>query len=775
MKISKKYVVGLCVSIFVVLQIWCAFIIFNHPYIGIFLKLDQQQQWVIDAMDKKGAGASLDLQIGDVIQQVDGQLPGNFLHILKWRTIEQAHTLLISRNGHDHKVEINTRKTTLFDMITLIEEFVCLFMAVLIFTKLRYSPSAMLLATVFLTGAIIFMSEGVSIRGEAVGKLLITSFMTLLPIVFFHFLVVFFKEKSNLELPSSTLKYWYSLELVGFLIRCLYFYPPTAYPVYKYSASTTLGFFVVGFLLNMLVLTILYVKIRKQQSYVSSIVKSVWLSLILSFLPIICLSFLPELIVGHWIVDAVYTSGILLLFPISFAYLIASDQLYDIGLIVRRFLFSGLIASIPVSLFTGTYVFLFQDEVDEKQILFILFGGMILVTTVLYTTEYMTTRLEPFLFPRKHILQTALKKISKNLGSISSFRELKETILVDIVNTLQVIGGAIVFHYEDEIEIIYEGEIDTKEIRQIIETASLRNHSFYTCIEMNSHEEYTSYLIITRKKANTLLSAEETQWLRLITSYLEVSLENVHLIRKLTAGLSHFASQLPQESVAQDIQWFRKVMFELQEEERIRIASDLHDTTMQDLFFLKRRLVDLVEKVVMDKCDHEQLKNTINFVEMINASLRQSCFELNPHLLKEVGLIQTLQMYLEKEAYSTSFELVFSAPSSSIIEGKDLLTKRHIFRIVQELLNNAKKHSQASKVIFRITEEHTIFSLIYEDNGLGFDDKEKRQKEIGSSGTGIEQIRNRILHVGGQMETITQKGNGTKFVIQIPTERGKSA
>ncbi|MCY9667952.1 histidine kinase [Paenibacillus alginolyticus] len=772
---KSKFVAGLFVSIFVALQIWCSSLIFNFPYIGIYLELTPQQQWVINELDKESASMKLDVKVGDIVKQVDGKLPDEFPAIQKWRIIEQAHTLLISRDGHEYKVEVNINSTTVYDMIPLVEEFVCLFMAALIFIKVRRSPSARLLSAVFLTMAIIYMSLGASVRGDVIGKIAIASFMMVLPIVFYHFLAVFFKEKGNMELSTRILKYLYSISAIGFGLRCLYIFPSMAHSIHYYDGSATLIFFVIVFLFNMYILTILYNKVHKEQSYMSSIIKSVWFSLMISFLPVICISFLPQLITGDRIIDAVYTSWIILFFPISFAYLIASNQLYDIGLVVRRFLFAGLLAILPASLFTGAYAFLFRHVVDEKQILFIFVGLMLLVSTVLYAAEYLTTRLEPFLFPRKYALQFALKKISKNLGTISSFRELKEIILVDIVSTLQVMGGAIVFQYKNDTEIIYEGEIDTSEVQQLVNSSSLLDHPLYTCMEMNSHEEYTSYLIMTRKKTNTILAKEEKQWLQLITTYLEVSLENVHLIRKLTARLHQFASQLPNENAAQDIQWFRKVMFELQEEERIRIASDLHDTTMQDLFFLKRRISTLADKSTIHQEDQVQLKNMNNFVDMINASLRQSCFELNPHLLKEVGLIQTLKMYLEKESYTTPFELEFQTGNTAVIETKDLHTKRHIFRIVQELLNNAKKHSQASKVKFHIVEKDFCFWLTYEDDGVGFHDRNEVHPKIGASGMGIEQMRSRVLHVGGRFELNTQKGNGTKFIITIPTEEVISA
>lgn len=772
----NKYILGLYVLIFVTLQIWCSFITFHYPYIGIYLEPTSQRQWVIKELSPEGAGMKLDVRLGDIVKQVDGRPPEESSFVYRWRTIEQAQNLVIIRDGREYTIVVNSNRGDIsYDIVPIVEEFVCLIMAILLFVKMRGSSSARLLSAVFLTIAIIYMSMGASVRGDAVGKLIIASLMMVVPIVFYHFLVIFFNEKGNMNLPSKPLKYLYLIVAVSFGVRCLYLYPPMAYALYRYHNSVTLSFFMVGFLFNMAILTFLYIKVRKQRSYITSIIKSVWLSWMIAFLPVICYSFLPKIIFEYQFLDAVYTSWIILFFPISFAYLIASDQLYDVGLVIRRILFAGLLAVIPVSLFTGTFILFFHHTTDEKQISFIFVGSLILLTAVLYAAEYWTMRLEPFLFPRKFVLQSALKKISKNLGTISSFRELKDIILVDIVETLQVMGAAIIFQHNNDTEIICEGEIDTAEIQKLIHMSSLSNHPLYTFIEMNSHEAYTSYLVITRKKANTLLGKEELQWLRLITSYLEVSLENVHLIRKLTARLQQLASQLPHESSAQDIQWFRKVMFELQEEERMRIAMDLHDTTMQDLFFLKRRLAAYGEKYALHKEAQEQLNSMNDFVEMINAGLRQSCFELNPHLLKEVGLIQTLEMYLEKEAYTTPFQLTLFAKGAYAIESKDLLTKRHIFRIVQELLNNAKKHSQATKVIFRMTESHESFCLSYEDDGVGFDDKEVQSRKIGSSGMGMEQIKSRIVHMGGQLEFISQIRRGMKVIISIPMEEVKSA
>jgi two-component system sensor histidine kinase ComP len=768
LKILKKAIVTFCVILAIVLQGWCSYITFHFPYNGIYLETNSNNERVVSKFEINSMNK--DIQIGDKVIAIDGKPPEESSTVRSWNVVGKASTIVTWRAGVEASIDLKTSDTSIFDIVSLVEEFVCLFMCCLLLVRESRSPSARLLAFSFLSAAMIFLSLGASTRGDLVGKLIIASSMMFLPIVFLHFLVVFFKEKGDMELPKGHFKYLYGIALLAFGLRSIYFFPSMVF-VYQYDGTFTMGFFIIVIALNISLLLTLFLKIRKVQSSLTSIIKSVFYSLLISFLPIVCLSFLPQLVIGKWLFDPIYTSGLLLIFPITFSYLIASDQLYDIGLVVRRIVFASLMAVVPVSLFTGAFALIFHGETNAKQIMFIFIGSLFLLSAMLYAAEYWTTRLEPYLFPRKYILKSALKKISKNLGTISSFRDLKDIILVDIVNTLQVTGGAIVFRHKNDIEIIGEGEVDTTEIQHLVNSSEMLEHPYYTFMEINCHEEYTSYLMVTRKKTNTHLAKEELNWLQLITSYLEVGMENVYLIRKLTGRLQQMVSHHPQE----ELLWLRKVMFELQEEERIRIATDLHDTTMQDLFFLKRRLTTMAEKPSIQQEDREQLNNMNNFVEMINASLRQSCFELNPHLLKEVGLKQTLKLFVEKESYGTPFEISFRAENISDIEGKDLAAKRHIFRIVQELLNNAKKHSQAAKVSFLMWEEGRFFYLSYQDDGVGFHVKEEVAVEIAGSGMGLAYMRSRVLHVGGSFNLETQVGEGTHIVITIPIEEVMSA
>jgi two-component system sensor histidine kinase ComP len=296
------------------------------------------------------------------------------------------------------------------------------------------------------------------------------------------------------------------------------------------------------------------------------------------------------------------------------------------------------------------------------------------------------------------------------------------------------------------------------------------DESEYTVFPINHHEEYNSYLVMTRNKTNTHLNLEEKQWLGLIISYLAVSLENLYLIRKLTMKLHELAAQIPDEQAAQDFVWFRKIMFELQEKERVRIAMDLHDTTMQDIYFLKGKIESFMKKYTLVEAGERKLASIYDYIEIINSNLRQSCFELYPHLLQEIGLIETIRQVVEQEEIGLPFKLQFITKGASAIEESSLEAKRHMFRIFQELLNNAKKHSQASKVKIELALHKDYFYFIYEDDGVGFEEGRLIAKEISSSGNGIEQLKSRAIYLNGRFELITGKGKGVKMQIILPKE-----
>lgn len=769
---KKNILYILYILIAVLIQFWFLFLTFRYPHTGIVVEKNASQQWVIANFDESTAGFDIKLEIGDIIERVDNKLPEDHQSIVKWRTVDQVDHLVISRNGMEFQVATEKIRSYI-DYLSLVGETFCFFIAAFILLTLRGSRSASYLAIVFINIGLIFMSLLASIRGDSLGKLLITSLMMLLPVVFYHFLHVFFTEKGSVRFSNRLLVPLYAVAIAAFVLRFGFFIPEIAYPVYSYNNNVTIIFFMLGMLLNFYRMTSLLVANWRSNDSIGILIKTVWISICVSFLPFATFSFLPLLLFGHPWIPTFYTGWGIMFFPLSFTYLIATRQLYDIHIVLRRMMLTTAISVLPSMMICGFIYIIFQQHVTARHVSFLFCFTLFLLSVVLYSLEYMATKLERIMFPRKFVLQSALKNIAKSLGNISSFRELKDIILVDIVSALQVYGGAIVFCFRDGTETIEAGDIDLNEVERLI-AEGVVEHPSYLIFEVNSNEEYTSYLITTRKKTNTLLGMEEVQWLNLIISYLSVSMENIFLIRKLTMKLQHLAAQMPNEQVAQDLAWFRKLMFELQEKERVRIATDIHDTTMQDLFFLKRRLSSILSRYVYNAEDKDHMMGLMEYVDVINTNLRQSCFELHPHLLQEIGLLQTVHKLIEQESAASPFSIDLITSRASAIEYRSLETKRHIFRIVQEMLNNAKKHSLASKVSIHLSVVQDTFYMLYEDDGIGFD-QVPVVEQIGASGIGMDQMRSRILFLNGNLELKTSRGNGVKIWITMPLKEGMTA
>jgi two-component system sensor histidine kinase ComP len=119
------------------------------------------------------------------------------------------------------------------------------------------------------------------------------------------------------------------------------------------------------------------------------------------------------------------------------------------------------------------------------------------------------------------------------------------------------------------------------------------------------------------------------------------------------------------------------------------------------------------------------------------------------------------------ESSLCSFELSFFTDEDRSIESKNLEIQRHLFRVVQELINNAKKHSRAQHVTVSCTSSDNTFYLEYQDDGIGLDLEDTATVRTKSSGTGIEQMKSRIMEIGGTFHMKSSQGHGLQVEIAI--------
>lgn len=772
----KKGWYGLVFVVFLLIQIKFVLLVVHYPIAGINAERSaDNREWVIDSFDGTSVGPHFGLAPGDIVVQIDGLPAGQNAMLRKWGTVAQASELVIARDGENRVLSLqDIHRASNYDLLAFVGELICFACGAMFYRSVRGMTSARLLVGLFLLMGMIFMCLSASARGDTLGKFLIHGGVVLLPTVMCHFVLAFLQDRGNLAVTRRWLYAMYAIDAAAIAASSLLFLRETGSRIYPYSTTMTISLFLLGLVHLLAMLAYVHVKYRKRETYYAPLLAIIGLSLLVSIAPFALLSFLPMLLGTAPVLNINATGFLSMLFPVTFAYLIVTKQLFDVSSVLRRLTITALLSILPSSLATAV-MWLFVREYAQGFHVYSVFVSVWMVfTLVLYALEFMTTKLNPLMFPRQEELRAAMNNIARKLESVSSFRELKEVILVDIVSALQLQGAAIVFLYRDMPETIAIGNIDAERIERLAQ-AGIAEHPDYHLFEVTSKEEYTCFLIATRLHTNKRLPAEETQWLKLIISYLAVSLENIHLIRKLTTRLELLASQLPNEQSASGFEWFRKLMFELQERERIRIASDLHDTTMQDLFYLKRKLAAFAAREPLSDESIELLRSHMEYVDIINTNLRQSCFELHPYLLEETGLVATLQKLVRQESYGSPYTIRFDAHPASGIEACDLEMKRHLFRIVQELLHNARKHSQATSLMLSLRLYDGRLELSYEDDGVGYESNSRENAELSTGGFGLEQLKSRVAHLHGTLRIDSRIGNGVRVNITLPLKERASA
>jgi len=208
-----------------------------------------------------------------------------------------------------------------------------------------------------------------------------------------------------------------------------------------------------------------------------------------------------------------------------------------------------------------------------------------------------------------------------------------------------------------------------------------------------------------------------------------------------------------------------------QEQERQRLARDIHDGPAQSLSNIVLKC-ELCEKL-LDRDIEKARKQIGELKQLVKSSLqeiRRIIFDLRPMSLDDLGLVPTLQRYVSTFIEETGIDValeVYDLDENAV----DKVVEVAVFRIVQEALNNIKKHSKATKVHIKMYVKDGFLIARIADNGIGFD-KEKvegqKRADIHEGGFGIYGMKQRAELLKGKLTVQSQEGKGTTVSLQIP-------
>jgi signal transduction histidine kinase len=137
-----------------------------------------------------------------------------------------------------------------------------------------------------------------------------------------------------------------------------------------------------------------------------------------------------------------------------------------------------------------------------------------------------------------------------------------------------------------------------------------------------------------------------------------------------------------------------------------------------------------------------------------------------------MGLVQTIFQYCEEFSERTGLQIEFSSAGLETVK-PDPDTQINVYRLIQEGLNNVKKHAEAHRVTVKLVRAFPNIILRIEDDGKGFDVNARRMASPGEKRMGLQSMEERVHLLQGKMEIQSRPQQGTKITIRIPSKEAK--
>jgi signal transduction histidine kinase len=205
-----------------------------------------------------------------------------------------------------------------------------------------------------------------------------------------------------------------------------------------------------------------------------------------------------------------------------------------------------------------------------------------------------------------------------------------------------------------------------------------------------------------------------------------------------------------------------------QEDERIRIARELHDETAQVLSAFTLELAALRKHAK----GRLRMKSTVDKLQDLSQRMANGLYslvhDLRPPQLDDLGLVPALQSMLDSDYYPKGMQISFEVTGKKI--RLESIVETVLFRVAQEALNNVIRHAETDEATLRLDYASDRITLEVLDAGIGFDPNEPLHPP---RGWGLEGMRERVESVGGQLVIYSAPGHGTTIEVVIPLEQGE--
>jgi signal transduction histidine kinase len=211
---------------------------------------------------------------------------------------------------------------------------------------------------------------------------------------------------------------------------------------------------------------------------------------------------------------------------------------------------------------------------------------------------------------------------------------------------------------------------------------------------------------------------------------------------------------------------FSQQLIESQERERQRIAGELHDSLGQDLLVIKNRSLLGAQDAQSNTRALEQFEAISQMASESLREVREISRNLRPYQLDQLGLTKAAQAIIASVSQASAMTIAADLDRlDGLVPAEQEI---HLYRILQELLNNIVKHSGAAEARVSLKHRGDRISLVVADDGRGFSGAAAGQEPATKRGLGLTDIAERVRILGGEAHCDSSPGRGTRWAIEIP-------
>lgn len=773
---TSKFITPLFLVILIVALLYLTFIIIREPFIGLNSAPNHEGEYVVEAIEPAGQAVIKGIVVGDTILQVNGEPAGNYPNLDKFFTVEKADNVTIRHvNGDTQLVSFNrgwdgdhTGWELLIQLYIPLASFVLFTgLSVFLYKKRKNDSAALMLMLFFVTIGLSYYSSAASYRSDLIGYSILYIVLPFVPVLFLLFKNKYLKRYDVTFISKRALT---SLVVAYGIVQliCLIYVWTDLIPNYMffYIRMVYYGTLLFGNFLCIYQLIIKYLHYRNTK--LNSLFKITLTSHLVAFTPFTFMNIVPLFIGSSQILPAAFTAPFLFVLPIVYFYLLTSNQLFDIDFILTRFKYYTYLSLIPALLITLGTMILFKSQSIFSWIVVIqtFIIAYICVTVFLYVKEQIDHKFRPKLFKAMYSYQDSLDRFSRKIARVMKRADLEAILKQEISELLPV--NRIDFLLVDQAEALVQPLGKTEEeqstavfllhVSESLKVGELVDLPHGLGLVIGRQRSKHHVVWIGSKTNHTRFNSDELRWLKTMANYASIVFENLYLIEGLIEDLE---SEVRKEQSTSP--WVLRLLFCLSENERRKLAADLHDSALQDQLLWYRKLESvMMDNPITDRLGHELEEIKEGLLDVIH-QIRETCNELRPPLLKEMGVIEAVESIVEHSQMRDNFAVHFHPNTFHQPLNEEQITA--IYRIVQELLRNATKHAQANNVKLELEQRKGQIYFRYKDDGIGMDvDYMKASFEH----MGLSGIKERVASLEGEITFQSKRGNGLEVIISLP-------